>query len=220
MFCPRCKSEYRDGFARCSDCGVDLVVTASPPLGESQRAKGWAAWLGRQLIWSVVVAGAVYAALWVFSACMSYRNAKKCEATCEERLQGITKVRVWAAGQRRSLDTFCPPCSARAPAVVFETSNAGDLGALQTALSFDGDWSLSQERLLMCGPVTLDFLSGEEVVLSLNLHGRRVSSTWRSVWDTSLSSSGHRAVDEWLNQRGLWEKVNSIKMKAMADRAK
>lgn len=25
MFCPNCKSEYREGFTRCSDCDVDLV---------------------------------------------------------------------------------------------------------------------------------------------------------------------------------------------------
>jgi hypothetical protein len=25
MFCPVCESEYRDGFTKCSDCGVDLV---------------------------------------------------------------------------------------------------------------------------------------------------------------------------------------------------
>ena len=25
MFCPRCEAEYRPGFSRCSDCGVDLV---------------------------------------------------------------------------------------------------------------------------------------------------------------------------------------------------
>jgi hypothetical protein len=25
MFCPRCEAEYRPGFTRCSDCGVDLV---------------------------------------------------------------------------------------------------------------------------------------------------------------------------------------------------
>lgn len=26
MFCPVCKSEYRDGFTKCSDCGVDLLA--------------------------------------------------------------------------------------------------------------------------------------------------------------------------------------------------
>ncbi len=25
MFCPQCKSEYRPGFTRCADCGVELV---------------------------------------------------------------------------------------------------------------------------------------------------------------------------------------------------
>ena len=25
MFCPKCKSEYREGFYKCSDCGADLV---------------------------------------------------------------------------------------------------------------------------------------------------------------------------------------------------
>ena len=26
MFCPQCRSEYRQGFTRCSDCDVDLVA--------------------------------------------------------------------------------------------------------------------------------------------------------------------------------------------------
>ena len=33
MFCPSCRSEYRVGFARCSDCGVELVETL-PLTGE------------------------------------------------------------------------------------------------------------------------------------------------------------------------------------------
>jgi hypothetical protein len=26
MICPKCKSEYREGFVRCADCGVELVA--------------------------------------------------------------------------------------------------------------------------------------------------------------------------------------------------
>jgi hypothetical protein len=34
MFCPKCKSEYRDGFYKCADCGVDLVAEKPPELIE------------------------------------------------------------------------------------------------------------------------------------------------------------------------------------------
>ena len=34
MFCPKCKSEYREGFYKCADCGVDLVAEQPPELME------------------------------------------------------------------------------------------------------------------------------------------------------------------------------------------
>jgi hypothetical protein len=34
MFCPKCKSEYRDGFYKCTDCGADLVAEQPPELME------------------------------------------------------------------------------------------------------------------------------------------------------------------------------------------
>ena len=30
MFCPKCKTEYREGFTRCADCEVDLIAELSP----------------------------------------------------------------------------------------------------------------------------------------------------------------------------------------------
>ena len=30
-FCPKCKSEYRDGFTKCSDCGSDLIEIVNEP---------------------------------------------------------------------------------------------------------------------------------------------------------------------------------------------
>jgi hypothetical protein len=32
MFCPRCKTEYREGFYQCADCGADLVAEQPPEL--------------------------------------------------------------------------------------------------------------------------------------------------------------------------------------------
>jgi hypothetical protein len=26
MFCPKCNSEYREGFTKCADCGIELVL--------------------------------------------------------------------------------------------------------------------------------------------------------------------------------------------------
>ena len=34
MFCPKCKSEYREGFYKCADCGSDLVTEQPPELVE------------------------------------------------------------------------------------------------------------------------------------------------------------------------------------------
>jgi hypothetical protein len=30
MFCPKCKTEYREGFSRCADCDVDLIPELPP----------------------------------------------------------------------------------------------------------------------------------------------------------------------------------------------
>ncbi len=32
MFCPTCKGEYREGFARCADCDVELVPELPPDI--------------------------------------------------------------------------------------------------------------------------------------------------------------------------------------------
>ena len=32
MFCPECRDEYRPGFTRCEDCGVDLVEKLPDPV--------------------------------------------------------------------------------------------------------------------------------------------------------------------------------------------
>jgi hypothetical protein len=49
MFCPVCKSEYRDGFTKCSDCGVDLVnrlPERSPAPGETDSSATELLWSG------------------------------------------------------------------------------------------------------------------------------------------------------------------------------
>ena len=38
-WCPQCRSEYRDGFAVCADCGTDLVESL-PPFTEAREPTG------------------------------------------------------------------------------------------------------------------------------------------------------------------------------------
>jgi hypothetical protein len=39
MFCPQCKAEYRQGFTRCSDCGVELVYALPMPVPRKVEAR-------------------------------------------------------------------------------------------------------------------------------------------------------------------------------------
>ena len=46
MFCPVCKSEYREGFTKCSDCDVDLVEHLPDDSGGSGSSDLAVAWRG------------------------------------------------------------------------------------------------------------------------------------------------------------------------------
>lgn len=57
MFCPKCRVEYRAGFAHCNDCGVDLVEQLAPDIElestEHEADKGCVTLLWRSLEGSV-----------------------------------------------------------------------------------------------------------------------------------------------------------------------
>lgn len=46
MFCPVCKSEYREGFTRCADCDVDLVPTLESQAGAEAEESIVVLWRG------------------------------------------------------------------------------------------------------------------------------------------------------------------------------
>ncbi|MGA2510218.1 MAG: hypothetical protein ABSG27_08290 [Candidatus Acidiferrales bacterium] len=77
MFCPVCRSEYRSGFTKCADCGVDLVEhLPADELAADRDVQRDAD--GRELLWSGVPSGlydAIRAAL--DSAGISHKDIDK-----------------------------------------------------------------------------------------------------------------------------------------------
>lgn len=41
MFCPKCKSEYREGFSKCAECDVDLISELPPEPEEIPEYVDW-----------------------------------------------------------------------------------------------------------------------------------------------------------------------------------
>jgi hypothetical protein len=55
MFCPNCKTEYREGFSKCSDCGADLVREL-PKQGKSGSSEFTElVWMGKNAFAHVAV---------------------------------------------------------------------------------------------------------------------------------------------------------------------
>src|ERR1700721_3066155 len=47
MFCPQCKSKFRPGFSRCSDCDVDLVAELPKTQDDAGLSKLRNVWSGK-----------------------------------------------------------------------------------------------------------------------------------------------------------------------------
>src|SRR5579859_749143 len=71
MYCPKCRAEYRAGFDKCSDCGVELVVELPPPSPQDPevrekerpdlaRTSHFLAWFVPMLVYFVLLFGVTF----------------------------------------------------------------------------------------------------------------------------------------------------------------
>jgi hypothetical protein len=91
MFCPNCRTEYRPGFAKCADCGVDLVehlssenlVESGKPATDSE---------GRVLLWSGFDASRLQQALCsaLDAGQIQYRQTEKAFGLLPTTVQSVT----------------------------------------------------------------------------------------------------------------------------------
>lgn len=165
--------------------------------------------LGVMAICAVYFAVSVWFGLPPWNESLSYQHAMKCQTDCQQRLQRVDRLQVWAAGKRNSSGVFCSPCSFGNPTVIYETSDPAEIESLKSSLSFS--WSTGGARIAACGPLTVDFYEGKTLVLSLNWSREYVDSSYVSSWSTHLSGAGERDMDAWFRTRGLFEKLGVVR---------
>jgi hypothetical protein len=151
------------------------------------------------------------AAIYLERTHLAVQNAIRVQRECDRALKGATSVKAWAAGMRQAReDRFCG-CPAVRPRVVYESSDAAEMGDLVTAFACRPFNDLG-DKPGACTPLTIEFYRGNELTLSMNFKG---SDSFCSRWSTDgsshfwlpLTEEGERKLDAWISKNDLWTKV-------------
>lgn len=143
------------------------------------------------------------------AAGIAFAKAWRLNHRLSRSLEGVTKVRVWAAGIRGSSGSFCPCAAVPKPErMLFESGNPGDIRALASAIRARPHFA-EDPLIRSCGMLTIDFLREEQIVLSLHLMGPTVRSTFVSWWQIPVSGGSREDIEAWLNARGLQAKADA-----------
>ena len=129
-------------------------------------------------------------------------NAARVQAILDEATAGATVLRIWGAGVRTA-SGFCSCARVPKPERVFyETKDPAEIrefGSLLRARSY-----LELDPLCACcGQITIDFLRGEEILLSIHPHGE-LRSTRGTL---PVSAETHDRVEQWLSRRSVRENL-------------
>ena len=133
---------------------------------------------------------------------VSMENGARVQAILDQAVAGTTVLRVWGAGSRGP-NGFCSCALVPKPERVFyETKDPAEIrefGALlQARPHFKPD-----ALCACCGQVTIDFLRGEEILLSIHPHGE-LRSTRGAL---PITPESHKRLEEWLSKRSVRENL-------------
>ena len=122
----------------------------------------------------------------------AFQSGKEKDEKCARALETTKMLRIWAAGSL-SADGFCHPCSTvPPPTVLYETADAAEILEFGRRLRFRR--TPSEPEVANCGPLTFDFIRGEEILHSFNYKGSR------------LSDESAKQIEPWLQKRDIWSK--------------
>ena len=138
-------------------------------------------------------------------------NALKLNRQLRQSVEGATKVRVWAAGIRTNPDgKFCPCAPVAKPeGLLYETTDAGEIQALVSAIRARPYWGEGLGMTASCGRITMDFHRDEKLVLSLHPRGRVMRACFVSWWMMPITGGSQSDIENWLTQRGLRAKADA-----------
>jgi hypothetical protein len=131
-------------------------------------------------------------------------HASNTQATLDHSLKGVTGLRVWGAGARGNGDAFCSCAIVPRPErVYYETVDLAEIQGF-IAIIRPRPYLTLVPPAASCGQVTIDFLRGEQRLLSIHLKGPDLSSTKGVL---PITSGSYAEIEEWLKQRSVRERI-------------
>lgn len=150
---------------------------------------------------SIVLWNAVTTRRWIDAAL----HASNTQATLDHSLKGVTGLRVWGAGARYTTgDGFCSCAIVPRPErVYYETVDPAEIQGF-IAIIRPRPYLTLVPPAASCGQVTIDFLRGEQRLLSIHLKGPDLSSTKGVL---PITSGSYAEIEEWMKQRSVREQI-------------
>lgn len=145
------------------------------------------------------------------AAGIAFAKAWRLNHRLSRSLEGVTKIRVWAAGIRGSSGSFCPCATVPKPeCMLYESGDPRDLASLASAIRARPHFA-EDPLIQSCGTLTIDFLRDDQIILSLHLMGSTVRSTFVSWWQIPISGGSREDIETWMTDRGLRAKADAAR---------
>ena len=141
------------------------------------------------------------------------KQAAAIESGVGSSLTAITQLKVWGAGERQDNTRFCKCAQvARPERLLYETRAPLEIAEFVSRIQVKSHLSVDTD-IDTCGQVTLDFFQGDRISFSLHLKGTQVRPWGLPIGRFPLTQASSAAIEDWLKQRGVWDKVQADLLK-------